>query len=438
MLELFDTHPDCNVQEAEYKRLLGYPARYPLEGRAREIADAIRQWYAEHGRPWIYARQAEALELSGSQIRINGSGFSSQLLHERFNTAQVHSALLVAVSAGPQCEEKARALWQEGKPDEYFFMEMFGSAVVEQLAAVANGRLCAWADQQGMVALPHYSPGYSGWDVCDQTKLWDLIRQKAGGRLAGQLDVLDTGMLRPKKSLLAVVGLTRHLDKVRSYAKLVPCENCSLPGCQYRRAMYAHFPPQIEDVVRLQPGGDEDSSAPNPNAPALNHHPKYSINGKALRKWSQERLQLKSLHDGSVEARFRYEGTTCSNLGRLLEFDYFVSLAPHRDHYRIVAASCVPVPGDTGHTCQCEYLKDAASFMRAIADEKPLLGRPLDDVLAWERAYSPSGCYCDADRRSHKWGLVFEVIHYALLEREKETSNPREPALVLEKIIHPL
>jgi len=215
-----------------------------LEGRAREIAEATRQWYAEHGRPWIYARQTEAVELSSSQIKINGSGFSSPRLRELFNTAQVDSAVLVAMSAGPQCEERARALWQEGKPDEYFFMEMFGSAVVEQLAASANGRLCRWADQRGMVALPHYSPGYPGWDASDQPRLWDLIRQEAGGTLAAPLDVLDTGMLRPKKSLLAVVGLTRHWDKTQSSARLAPCENCSLPGCQYRRAPYAHFPPQ--------------------------------------------------------------------------------------------------------------------------------------------------------------------------------------------------
>jgi hypothetical protein len=418
MLELFDTHPDCNVQESEYKRLLGYPRRHPLEGRAREIADAARLWYAEHGRPWIYARQTAALELSGSQIKINGSGFSSPPLLEQFHTAQVHSALLMAVSAGPQCEEKARALWLEGKPDEYFFLEMFGSAVVEHLVAVTNGRLCGWADQQGLAALPHYSPGYSGWDVSDQTKLWGLIRQVAGGKFAGKLEVLDTGMLRPKKSLLAVAGLTRHLDIARSCAKLVPCENCSLPGCQYRRAPYAHFPPQMEAVGPLQPGSSGDSSLPDTGAPGLNHHANYSLNGKALRKWSQERLQLSSLPDGSVEARFRYEGTTCSNLGRPLEFDYLVLLTPRDDRYKIVAASCLPAPGDTGHTCQCEYLKDAASFVRAIAEEKPLLGRPLNDVLAWERAFSPSGCFCDADRRAHKWGLVLEVIHYALVQRE--------------------
>jgi hypothetical protein len=85
--------------------------------------------------------------------------------------------------------------------------------------------------------------------------------------------------------------------------------------------------------------------------------------------------------------------------------------------------NCVPASGDTGHTCQCEYLNNAASLMGRIADEKPLLGWPLNDVLSWERAYSPSGCFCDADRRSHKWGLVFEVIHYALVQREKEMAN---------------
>jgi hypothetical protein len=92
-----------------------------------------------------------------------------------------------------------------------------------------------------MAALPHYSPGYSGWDMADQPKLWELIRQMKDRDFPGELQVMDTGMLRPKKSLLALFGLTRHLDKVRAFAKLVPCENCSLPGCQYRRAPCQHF-----------------------------------------------------------------------------------------------------------------------------------------------------------------------------------------------------
>ena len=34
MIELVDTFPDVNVQPAEYKRLLGYPADHVLDGRA--------------------------------------------------------------------------------------------------------------------------------------------------------------------------------------------------------------------------------------------------------------------------------------------------------------------------------------------------------------------------------------------------------------------
>jgi hypothetical protein len=41
-------------------------------------------------------------------------------------------------------------------------------------------------------------------------------------------------------------------------------------------------------------------------------------------------------------------------------------------------------------------------------------------VLAWVRTPNPSGCFCDLERRDHKWGLVFEAIHFALAQRENE------------------
>jgi len=415
------------VQEAEYQRLLGYPKHHLPDGRARELADWARTWYAENGKPWIYARQTGGLELKNQRLQIRETEFASTRLHDQFIAARAHTVVLVAVSAGRECEEQARQLWQEGKPDEYFFMEMYGSAVVEHLVTVASGHLCGWADRNGMAALPHYSPGYSGWDISDQIKLWTLIRQEPGRDFPGDIQVLDTGMLRPKKSLLAVFGITRHLDTVRNLATLIPCENCSLPGCQYRRAPYRHSPPQIEDVRRLQGGVVENPDAPITAGAALNHDARYRINTRALQKWSQERLWLKFFEDGSVAARFRYEGTTCSNLGRPLAFDYEVKLGPPDEGYRILAAGCVPAPGDTGYQYQCEHLNNAESLMSSIANEKPLLGKPLNAVLAWERPYDPSGCYCDSARREYKWGLVFEVIHYALVRYEKEATRIGQP-----------
>jgi hypothetical protein len=417
MLHLTELQPDTAVQDAEYARLLGYPPHHVPEGRAHELAQWARQWYSKNGRPWIYARQNGGLELAGDGVKIDGAVFSSKQLRDRFAAADAHTAVVVAVSAGAQCEEKARELWQEGRPDEYFFLEMYGAAVVEHLITQAGGRICAWAEQAGMAALPHFSPGYSGWNVSDQVGLWKLIRAGADGKFAGHLEVMDTGMLRPKKSLLAVVGITRRLDKVLGLRNLIPCENCSLSNCPYRRKPYRHFLPQVEDVRRLQSGRPENADAPGLSG--LDHQARYTINARALQKWSTERLRLKFLLDG-VEVSFQYEGTTCSNMGAPLQFDYHLKLGPAEEGHCIVEATCAPAPGDNGHTKQCEYLANAEALMRAIAAEKPLLGRPLNDVLSWERPYNPSGCYCDITRRAHKWGLVYEVAHFALVEREKE------------------
>jgi hypothetical protein len=423
MFELFETNPPVNVAESEFKRLLGFPKNYFLSGRTCELVDTARDWFSKNGRPWFYARQINSLDFANDKMRIGEIEFSSKQLREQFVEAQVASAMLVVVSAGKECEERARELWREEKPDEYFFLEMFGAAVVENLVAVASGRICGWADENKMAALPHYSPGYSGWEISDQIKLWNLIRQNTAQNFDGKLEVLETGMLRPKKSLLALFGLTRDLEKARKFAELIPCENCSLPNCNYRRGPYKHAPPQIEDVRVLQSNAFENADGENFNESALTQNAKYKINLRALEKWSRERLQLNFLPDGSAEAKFRYEGTTCLNAGRALEFDYVVQIAPPEEKFKILKMNCAPAPGDTGHKFQCEYLNDAESFMREITDERPLLGQPLNDVLNWRREYNPSGCFCDAERREHKWGLVFEVIHFALIRREKEMAD---------------
>ena len=56
--------------------------------------------------------------------------------------------------------------------------------------------------------------------------------------------------------------------------------------------------------------------------------------------------------------------------------------------------------------------------MDAIDREKPCSGERLNAVLSWQRKPSAAGCYCEPASRDHKWGLVLETIHYALVQRE--------------------
>ena len=418
MLEWLDTSPDVQVVPAEYLRLLGYPPRHEPDGRAAELAVWAREWYAAHGRPWIYARQVRAMSVESGGVRLDGEAFASARLARLFRDAGSGSAVLVAVNAGDELERESARLWGDDKPDEYFFLEIFGSAVVEHLVMMAGARLCAWADEVPLAVLPHDSPGDPEWDVAEQPRLLGLLRRDAGVGWPAAIEALDSGALRPKKSLLAVFGLTPHLDRVRRLTTLVPCQSCALAGCQYRRMPYGSG----ESPARTGSSGDAarpaaDAAAARPAPLDLSAH--YRVNQRALRRWTDERLTLAVEPDETVTAVFRYDGTTCTNMGRPLAFVYEVQLGPRRDGFPVRRLRCAPASGDTGHQAMCRYVKDPVSLMQAIEqDVPPVGGRRLDDALTWSPQSSPAGCHCDAASREHKWGLVLETIHYALSRRE--------------------
>jgi hypothetical protein len=405
-IELAEPRAAVSVRLEEYVRLLGYPRGFELEGRALELARRACEWYAEHGRPWIYARQVEAFSLDAGSICIDGESFISSRLGAMLEQAGAHSAVLVAVGAGVEAEEEARRLWLEEKPDEYFFLEMFASAVVEHLTTTAGARLCDWAEQHEMAVLPHYSPGYPEWDIAEQPRLLELIRRTRNAQFPSELEALESGMLRPRKSQLAVFGLTRHTDRLRRLTGLVPCENCSFGPCDYRRAAYRKAPR----------GSGERMTA---RTAVLDHDAVYGVNRKALERWAQERLTMEEHPDGSFDAAFRYDGTTCTNMGRPLAFQYQVKLGPREEGYPIREQHCTPVEGDTGHMHMCQYVADPTGLMGAIDRETPLRGERLNAVLSWRREANGAGCFCEAASRNNKWGLVLETIHYALAQKEQ-------------------
>jgi len=405
-IELSSTHPGVNVLPEEYIRLLGYPRGWVLEGRALELANWARDWYSRNGHPWFYARQAENFEMRGDSIYIDGVQFISKRMQATLQRAEAHGVILAAAGAGPEAEEESRRRWEDEKPDEYFFLEIFSSAVVEHLVASTGALLCDWAEQHGMAVLPHCSPGYSEWDITEQARLLNLMKQTHRQPFPSPVEVFDTGMLRPKKTLLAVFGLTRHTERLRRLTDLIPCENCSFAPCRFRRAPYRRAPQSWGEQLPVR-------------VAALDHNAEYTVNRKALKRWAEERLSLRLNPDGSLDALFRYDGSTCTNMGRPLTFHYHVKLGPRAGGYPILEQRCAPAPGDEGHTLMCRYLENPSQLMESIEREKPLHGERLDAVLSWQRKPSSAACYCDPASRDHKWGLVLQTIHYALVQTER-------------------
>ena len=281
--------------------------------------------------------------------------------------------------------------------------------------ATMSGRICDLAEPNGFMAVPHYSPGYTGWNVADQNKLFDLITRGLTRPFPEALEVMASGMLRPKKSLLAVVGLAPNIGRGPESTRIVPCESCSFSPCSYRRIPYRHasLPAENAAASRQSPAADSP----------LTRGARYSVNPRALRKWAQERVQIDHRDDGAVSAIFRFDGTTCSSQGHPLAFEYALELSGPHDGYVIREAVCRPATGDEGHTYMCAYLNDADTLMREISEEKPLLGRSINDVFSWSRDAAPAGCYCTASSRAHKWGLALEAIHFTLAQAETRAAT---------------
>jgi hypothetical protein len=146
----------------------------------------------------------------------------------------------------------------------------------------------------------------------------------------------------------------------------------------------------------------------------------YAFPERALHRWVRENLTVALRHDGGVDAVFRFEGSTCSNIA--FNLLYRVSVSPVTAGRQIESLGCDPAPHDDGHTRMCCWQENADAAMARMKRETPLLGQPLDAVLAWRPLKSPAGCLCAEPSRQHKWQAVLETLHLAL--------NPATPALL--------
>jgi hypothetical protein len=234
MIKHLELYPEIKISGSEYKRLLGYPPEEIFKGEIKEIAEWSADWFSKNCRPWVYIRKAGNYSIIKNKVLIEDKVFNSTRLSERFINAGVDEIYLAALSAGAECEDMIAKLKLEGKSPEYFFLDAYASAAAELLANIAACAIKEMADGRKAV-LPHYSPGYTGWQMEDQVLLWQLLNRE--GNISNKISMLKSGMLKPLKSMLVVFGVTPCIEKASEYTSQAPCSECLFPGCEFRRSV---------------------------------------------------------------------------------------------------------------------------------------------------------------------------------------------------------
>lgn len=193
-----------HVPDATYKRFLRFPPARPLEGAMAEAADWAQDWYGQHGRPWIVHTPVKIEVEEPQQLRVNGLPMGGSRVARLFH--QATGGELILACAGIEAEEEAQRLWDAGEPDSYYFLEAYAAAVVESLLLRRRRELNEQEADTSWTA--HACPGHGNWSILDNLKLIKIARQAL--ELPAEVDVLESGMLRPKKSLLGLMGCIKE------------------------------------------------------------------------------------------------------------------------------------------------------------------------------------------------------------------------------------
>ena len=365
-----------------YRRHLGVPECVALDERFTELADQARDWYLEHGEPWNDACPIEIESIVEDTVFLDeGIALRSELLAEGLARADVRAIVVFAATAGAKVDRRFDELWKMERPDEAMFLNAYAIAVVEWLRLQARDHLRQTYRTQAMTVLPHYSPGYEGWDLADQAQLFQVVSGRTThSRLP--LRVLPSGGLWPAKSTIAAYGVTERSDM-----------QASLKGYWERRPI---------------------ASASTAKTP-----PEYAFPAKALTLWRSKRLQMTVQPNQEIVARFRFDGSTCNNLGVPITIDYHICLERNGgDGYRVKHSSCKPADDDVGLRSTCAYIDNPSLHMAEIDSYQPLVGMRLEEALAWNPPVSQSGCLCSQAGQNHKWRIVLQTIHFALVNHE--------------------
>ncbi len=146
---------------------------------------------------------------------------------------------------------------------------------------------------------------------------------------------------------------------------------------------------------------------------AMSPTAQYAYPVKALTRWATQHLRWQADQAGNVEAVFRLEGSTCGNVPLVMLYE--VGLGPRAEGWPIRRLSVQPEPNDDGHRAQCAFRADEGQWREELQAEQPCLGQPVAAALAWSPTVSPEGCLCTAASRAHKWRIVLQTLHWALM-----------------------
>jgi hypothetical protein len=220
---------DLHLKRSEIETVLGYK-----DGDDREIvSDLIDELLLEAQKitdikaQYTLFNNVNFLPETRS-VGINGSCFSV----DKIVFGQIRKSEAIAVflcTAGAEIGIRSRTLMQEKDFLKGYIYDIIGSEIVEAAADLMQADLEDRMSAQGYKITNRYSPGYCGWDVAEQHRLFQLIPDNYC-----EIHLTGSALMDPVKSISGFIGIGKNV-KNNPYT----CRICNQDDCVYRRVREA-------------------------------------------------------------------------------------------------------------------------------------------------------------------------------------------------------
>jgi hypothetical protein len=129
-------------------------------------------------------------------------------------------------TAGEEIGLRSRKAMQERDLLRGYIYDVVGSEIVEAAADLMQNELEKTVNLGGEKITNRYSPGYCGWYVAEQHKLFQLVPENFCG-----IRLTESALMNPVKSVSGIIGIGKEV-RFNPYT----CKMCDLKDCIYRKA----------------------------------------------------------------------------------------------------------------------------------------------------------------------------------------------------------
>jgi hypothetical protein len=215
---------ELEVSTAIIEKFMGYEpgqAPEPVPQLIREVFSVAHDYCDIRGGYII----KDDIEINRSErtLQINDTQFDVKRIVSN-QLKKMDNVALFACTAGQGIGDYSKELMHEGDFVKGYIADVIGSEIVESAMDKIQDDLERKMEAQGWHITDRYSPGYCGWSVAEQHKLFSFFPKNFCG-----ITLTDSSLMQPIKSVSGVIGIGPNVRR-NGYV----CQMCDMVNCIYR------------------------------------------------------------------------------------------------------------------------------------------------------------------------------------------------------------